>query len=470
MILQVEKEDREFQDRLTSKPLSREVESRLIKRAQQGDAAAREAVIAANASGVLKLARNLRFAALAPGRLEHADLVQVGLAVLSRCVDTFDPDRGTSFLGYAWNRARGEMFRSKIQHETSLHLPQEIVLVMARVRQAAADLEAEGKSATVQSIAARTGIAAKLVNEALDVANPAPSLDAPGRGSVEPGGATTSGTARQDRRWLPGQYGATAATPEDLALLSLRHEHGMKSAEIQKFLGIDPTELRSRERAAEERLSRPMRMPAYVTALAAERRQALTQQSARDAQPSNVRALQKRADSAALHPFEIPEVAILAALDRLEPKWHARLGMYSQVASARGHEVAQRVTGELYAGRWDHVVGHGFRLIYDQLPENLRPATYRGPVMREACLPVIAKRHAARVEMIPSLPALERSIVESTYVEGNSYSATGKALGVERERVSRVAAKAVKELDSLVAELRPTAGRQTASAHLSLAL
>jgi RNA polymerase sigma-B factor len=150
----------------------REGAERLAVAAAAGDGAATEQLVSAMGPLVAGMARRFQ------GRVPRADLEQAGVVGLLRAAQSFDPDRGTPFGGYAAPFVMGEMLACVRQLTAAVHVPRDVADAERAVTAAIDKLSAvEGRSPTVEEIADRTGIDEERVLEALRVrlaAHPVP--------------------------------------------------------------------------------------------------------------------------------------------------------------------------------------------------------------------------------------------------------------------------------------------------------
>jgi DNA-directed RNA polymerase sigma subunit (sigma70/sigma32) len=105
--------DQFVRDLMQAAPLAREEEQALARRARDGDAAARSALIT---SGLRSVALRARMLGLRGEELR--DAVQSGAVGLIRAVDRFDPDRGVRLATYAWQWIGAEMSATPRRQES----------------------------------------------------------------------------------------------------------------------------------------------------------------------------------------------------------------------------------------------------------------------------------------------------------------------------------------------------------------
>ncbi len=104
----------------TRPPLSREEEVSLGRRAQAGDAQAREELIESYVAWVVASAAKVR----CPTSMERDDLIQEGLIGLMDAIDHWDVDRGFRFLTMARHYVYGRMMRSCHEQAGVIRVPE----------------------------------------------------------------------------------------------------------------------------------------------------------------------------------------------------------------------------------------------------------------------------------------------------------------------------------------------------------
>ena len=92
-------------------------------------------------------------------------------------------------------------------------------------------------------------------------------------------------------------------------------------------------------------------------------------------------------------------------------------------------------------GRFGRAVGEDMREREDDPDDQYTPRTLSGPAAQEDAF--AEHEEAARVrEAVEALPTRERELVTMVMVEGNTYEATGKRVGLSRERVRQIVKQA----------------------------
>lgn len=149
-------------------------EQELARRAQRGDAAARERLLQANVGLVVGLARKV------VGRsLDAEDLVQEGMIGLCDAVDRFDSDRGLRFSTYATYWIRQRLLRAANRQGRLVRLPDDVANGDSRAAAARLRLLEElGREPTVPELAAACGISEKRLRGILAATEEPLPLDA----------------------------------------------------------------------------------------------------------------------------------------------------------------------------------------------------------------------------------------------------------------------------------------------------
>jgi RNA polymerase primary sigma factor len=143
---------------------------------RDGDAVTAE-LVQSNLRIVVTFARRYRGMPL-------VDLIQEGNLGLLRAVDKFDHRRGLRFSTYAAWWIRHALGRALADQSKMIRLPVHLTGAVQRVRRAQDRLHREnGRNATPEEIATRTGLPIEQVKRALDVVAQPVSLDTPVSGS-----------------------------------------------------------------------------------------------------------------------------------------------------------------------------------------------------------------------------------------------------------------------------------------------
>jgi RNA polymerase sigma factor (sigma-70 family) len=214
--------------------------------AKDGDAEARDALIAESAPLVAALGRPYE------AGVSRAELAQAGVVGLLRALERYDPSLGPPFWAYAswWVRQAMQRLVSELTRPTVLfdRAVDRAVGKLVRVRAARArHLRAHGTEATTRQLAADTGLAPATVQELTAAALPGRSLD-------EPLAGAETGMTLGEQVADPAAEQAYEAVPRELerrALVALLD--GLSSRErqiIDARYGLDGAE-RSRRELAE---------------------------------------------------------------------------------------------------------------------------------------------------------------------------------------------------------------------------
>ncbi|PZN07212.1 sigma-70 family RNA polymerase sigma factor [Thermaerobacter composti] len=265
------------------------MEAELWARARQGDAEARERLVALHMPLVRHVAR--RFAGLGH---DLDDLVQAGTVGLLQAIDGFDPDRGYQFSTYAVPAILGEI-RRWLRANDPAGLTRAMRARVTAIRRAAEAMEQElGHRPTAAAVAARLGCDVADVAFALEAAQGPLSLD-------EPLGADPDAAARGQRLAAPAEpdWGDRVAVRAALAqlpprlrtVLTLRFFRDLTQAEVAAALGISQPQVSRLEKAGLAHLRRLLAAGEDVGAAAVPSRPAASRPGAgaapgRDAGPA----------------------------------------------------------------------------------------------------------------------------------------------------------------------------------------
>ncbi|MFN2607899.1 MAG: sigma-70 family RNA polymerase sigma factor [Acidimicrobiales bacterium] len=210
----------------------------LARYARTRDPALRESLVAAH----------LGLAHWAAGRFTGRgepldDLVQVALLGLLKALDRFDPERGSSFSGYAVATMLGELKRHLRDRSWAVRPPRGLHDRYLRVRRALDDLtQEEGRSPTVDDLAARTGMTLDEVVEASEVGRAwfHDSLD----GRPDGGDGRDPANVDDDERLAAVEERADLGpllrrlSPRDRRVVHLRFVDDLTQTQIARLLGV----------------------------------------------------------------------------------------------------------------------------------------------------------------------------------------------------------------------------------------
>ena len=207
------------------KLLSREEEAELFRCVQQGDAAAREALIKANLRLVVHLARDYE------GRgVPLLDLISEGNLGLMKAVDRYDPAKGAKLSVYASFWIHQQMRRSLYNHARTVRVPVNVHAQLRSVNSASVRLqETLGRLPTNEEIAHDIGLSAERLHLTRTALGPTVPLDAP---LGDRDDFTAAETIADEHATPPDEALAQASTLE-----SLRRFFGELNAREQLVLG-----------------------------------------------------------------------------------------------------------------------------------------------------------------------------------------------------------------------------------------
>ena len=235
----------------TLRVLSAEETAALLRRAKDGDEAARQALIEGNLRLVLSVIQ--RFA----GRGESADdLFQVGCVGLIKAIDHFDISQNVRFSTYGVPMIIGEI-RRYLRDNSAIRVSRSMRDTAYRVLQAREKLVAEQqREPTVEQIAEALGIPREEVVFALDAIADPISLSEP---IYADGGDTlcvmdqVSDTKNTDERWterIALKDALAKLSERERRILSLRFYEGKTQMEVSAEIGISQAQVSRLEKSA----------------------------------------------------------------------------------------------------------------------------------------------------------------------------------------------------------------------------
>lgn len=223
-------------------------------RARQGDAAAREQLVALH----LPLVRHVARRFIGFGR-DLDDLVQAGTLGLLQAIDGFDPERGYQFSTYAVPVVVGEI-RRFLRDSDPVGLGRAQRARVAAIRRAAALLEQElERHPTADEIARRLGCDVAEVVFALEGAHAPVSLDAPvgEEPDADPRLARVGNEASIDWSDVVAVREALSQLPPRLrTIVTLRFFRDRTQAEVALVVGLSQPQVSRLERLALAELRR----------------------------------------------------------------------------------------------------------------------------------------------------------------------------------------------------------------------
>ena len=241
-------------------PVLKSAETRaLLEKAQAGDKAARDELIAGNLRLVLSVVQ--KFA----GRGESMDdLFQVGVIGLIKAVDAFDLSQNVQFSTYGVPMIAGELRRFLRDH-SALRVSRSMRDTAYRVLQVKEKLTArDGREPSVEQIAAELGIPRREVVFAMDAVCEPVSLYEP---VFSDGGENATvmdqiGDPRStDEHWLEQIALADAMrrlTPREKRILALRYYDGRTQIEVAREVGISQAQVSRLEKNAIAQIKKNM--------------------------------------------------------------------------------------------------------------------------------------------------------------------------------------------------------------------
>lgn len=216
-------------------------ELRLIRLAQEGDAAARAALVDAFMPRIAHVAATYR-----AGQVQRQELLQEGVVGLLRALDRFDPERGVPFWGYATFWVRQAMQQLVAELARPFVLSDRALRGLASLRQAEHEVvTTQGREPTREELASRSGLGGDQVDALLAAERPARSLDQPV--DVLGGGVGRFGDLLVDPS-AEGDYERVIAATQRQALRALLA--GLSARErdvIRARFGLDGPERSRRE-------------------------------------------------------------------------------------------------------------------------------------------------------------------------------------------------------------------------------
>jgi RNA polymerase primary sigma factor len=145
----------------------------LAKRVERGDLEAKERMINSNLRLVISIAKRYQ-----NRNMPLLDLFQEGVIGLNRAVEKFDWRRGFKFSTYATWWIRQACQRAVSGQSDTIRVPTHVQERRGKLSRASGRLELKlGREPTREELAAETGLSAKHVDEALDIAEAPVSLN-----------------------------------------------------------------------------------------------------------------------------------------------------------------------------------------------------------------------------------------------------------------------------------------------------
>ncbi len=214
---------------------------------EKGDEEARDQLIVSHLNLVRFLASKFK------NRGEPLDdLVQVGTIGLIKAIDRFDPERGLEFTTYATPTILGEIKRHFRDKGWSIRVPRRLQELSAKVNQATDELTVElQRSPSVDEIAARLGVGAEEILEAMESSGAYTSVSLEAGGSSEddeaPALIDRIGSVDEDLDASDDRMVIDEAirdfSPREQEIVRMRFIDGLTQVEIAKRLGVSQVQV-----------------------------------------------------------------------------------------------------------------------------------------------------------------------------------------------------------------------------------
>ena len=214
---------------------------------EKGDEEARDQLIVSHLNLVRFLASKFK------NRGEPLDdLVQVGTIGLIKAIDRFDPERDLEFTTYATPTILGEIKRHFRDKGWSIRVPRRLQELSAKVNQATDELTVElQRSPSVEEIAAKLGVGAEEILEAMESSGAYTSVSLEAGGSSEDdeapalidrlGSVDEDLDASDDRMVIDDAI--RDFSPREQEIVRMRFIDGLTQVEIAKRLGVSQVQV-----------------------------------------------------------------------------------------------------------------------------------------------------------------------------------------------------------------------------------
>ena len=214
---------------------------------EKGDEEARDQLIVSHLNLVRFLASKFK------NRGEPLDdLVQVGTIGLIKAIDRFDPERGLEFTTYATPTILGEIKRHFRDKGWSIRVPRRLQELSAKVNQATDELTVElQRSPSVEEIAAKLGVGAEEILEAMESSGAYTSVSLEAGGTSEddeaPALIDRLGSVDEDLDASDDRIVIDDAirdfSPREQEIVRMRFIDGLTQVEIAKRLGVSQVQV-----------------------------------------------------------------------------------------------------------------------------------------------------------------------------------------------------------------------------------
>ena len=243
--------------------LTAEEEVELAKRIEQGDAAAKERMIASNLALVVSIAKKYP-----QQELGLLDLIQEGILGLIRAAEKFDWRRGYKFSTYATYWIRQAIQRGLDNKARTIRVPTNVMQRERKILRAERELMARlGREPTDEELALQAGLTVRQVTDLRHVARAVTSLDRPvgEEGDASLGDLMPSPRGEPEREVIvslrdSALRSAVAELPDvEREIVELRYgvdgEGPLGVREASRRLGLAERDIRRLESRALERLA-----------------------------------------------------------------------------------------------------------------------------------------------------------------------------------------------------------------------
>ncbi len=246
-------------DTSTLVTLSEEKKRELLRRAREGDTAAREEMIMGNLRLVLSVAGRFN-----PKHDSPDDLFQVGVIGLIKAIDNFNLDMDVRFSTYAVPMIIGELRRYQ-RDNNAVRVSRGVRDLAYRALGVKEEISAGcGRDATLSEIAERLGVSERAVGEAMEaIVEPISIFDSV-YGDGEDSMFVIDKLAAEedpDESWVESMTLADALkslNEREKGIVAMRFYKGKTQMEIAAEIGISQAQVSRLEKAAIEKLRKYM--------------------------------------------------------------------------------------------------------------------------------------------------------------------------------------------------------------------
>ena len=221
-------------------PAAKEDTYRLIAKAQSGDRAAREQVVAQNIGLVKNLALKYTSA-----YYETEDLIQVGFVGLVKAIDRFDPEFGVMFSTYAVPMILGEIKRF-LRDDGKIKLSRQLKTEMRNLKAFQQEYyNRYGKSPKISYLAQKMGISRERVMEVLEAIDSLSSIESLDNELIPEGmhGGNYVDEEQQNVELLDLKAAIRDLADRERQIIVLRYFRDMTQQQIASVLGISQVQV-----------------------------------------------------------------------------------------------------------------------------------------------------------------------------------------------------------------------------------